>query len=58
VVTMEENRERTSKVIRISQEHYDELLSLGRMNMTFDQVLDNVMEKVKLMGASAKKEKQ
>lgn len=42
----------TSKVIRISQDKYDKILSEGKMTETFDTVLGRIMERADLMGAS------
>jgi predicted CopG family antitoxin len=52
---MEVKKVDTSKTIRITQEQYNELLSLGSMNMSFSKVLSDVMKQAKVMGASAAK---
>jgi predicted CopG family antitoxin len=43
----------TSKTIRISQEHYDELISLGRMHTSFDDVLGDVLKRAKVKSSAA-----
>jgi predicted CopG family antitoxin len=43
----------TSKTIRISQEHYDELISLGRMHTSFDDVLGDVLKQARIKASAA-----
>lgn len=50
---MEEKKIDTSKTIRVTREQYKELLSLGRMNMSFSEVLDDIMKKANVKSSAA-----
>jgi predicted CopG family antitoxin len=50
---MEVRKEKESKTIRISREHYDKIVELGDMTKSFDDVLGDIMKQANVRKDSA-----